>query len=134
MGLRRKAREVGIQVLYQMEMQNLAPKAAFELFWTSQETPEDKDFAVSLVEGVWRNKIEIDLLIERHSLHWKLPRMAVVYRNILRLGVYELLYLGDVPMNVVLNEAIEIAKKFGTQDSSAFINGVLDRVAREVKK
>lgn len=136
MGIRRKARELAIQILYQVEMQQEEPKAIFNLFWASQEAvpPEARQFATDLVEGAFRNRREIDQLIERHSLHWKLPRMAVVDRNVLRLGVYELLYLHDVPTNVVLNEAIEIGKKFGTTESSSFINGILDNVAKEVRK
>ena len=135
MGTRRKARELAIQVLYQMEMKNAEPRAVFNLFWKVEEVTGDVSrFTTELVEGVYRNRKEIDQLIEKHSLHWKLPRMAVVDRNILRLGVYELLYLHDVPTSVILNEAIEIAKRFGTEDSKSFINGVLDNVAKEVRK
>lgn len=135
MGSRRKARELSIQILYQMEMKGAEPREVVDLFWKVEEVgSEIRQFTQELVEGVYRNRREIDQLIEKHSLHWKLPRMAVVDRNILRLGVYELLYLHDVPTSVVLNEAIEIAKKFGTEDSSSFINGVLDNVAKEVRK
>src|SRR3989338_7698636 len=129
MGNRRKAREISVQILYQMEMQGAEPREVMGLFWRVEEGPaEVRQFATDLVEGVFRNRREIDQLIEKHSLHWKLSRMALVDRNILRLGVYELLYLHDGPTSVVLNEASEIAKKFGTEDSSSFINGVLDNV------
>ena len=135
MGSRRKARELSVQILYQMEMKGAEPRAVFDLFWRAEEVPADiRQFATDLVEGIYRNRKEIDQLIEKHSIHWKLSRMAVVDRNILRLGVYELLYLHDVPTSVVLNEAIEIAKKFGTEDSSAFINGVLVNAGKEVRK
>lgn len=135
MGHRRKARELAVQILYQIEMKGSEPKEVFDLFWKNEETsPDIRKFATDLVEGTYRNRKEIDLLIEKHSLHWKLSRMAVVDRNILRLGVYELLYLHDVPTSVVLNEAIEIAKRFGTEDSGAFINGILDNVAKEIRK
>lgn len=139
MGYRRKSREIAVQVLYQMEMKDAEPKAVFEIFWelfskTEEVAPEVTRFTAELVEGVYRNRFEIDQLIERYSIHWKMARMAVVDRNILRLGVYELLYLHDVPTSVVLNEAIEIAKKFGTEDSGSFINGILDNVAKEVRK
>jgi N utilization substance protein B len=135
MGHRRKARELAVQILYQIEMKGSEPKEVFDLFWKNEEaSPDIRKFATDLVEGTYRNRKEIDLLIERHSLHWKLSRMAVVDRNILRLGVYELLYLHDVPTSVVLNEAIEIAKRFGTEDSGAFINGILDNVAKEIRK
>ena len=116
-----------------MEMKGSDPKSALERAH-EEISEEGRMFASDLLEGTFRNKREIDDLIERHSLHWKLARMAVVDRNILRLAVYELLYLHDVPTSVVLNEAIEIAKKFGTEDSGAFINGILDKVAKEVRK
>lgn len=135
MGGRRKARELVVQILYQMEMKGAEPKVVLDLFWKVEEAPTDvRQFATDLVEGVYRNRREIDQLIEKHSIHWRLSRMAVVDRNILRLGVYELLYLHDVPTSVILNEAIEIAKKFGTEDSGAFTNGILDNVAKEVRK
>jgi len=140
MGDRRKSREVALQLLYEMEMKAADPKLVLELYrkrkgeeGRDELTGESLKFATDLLEGIFRNKSEIDVLIERHSLHWKLIRMAVVDRNILRLAVYELLYLHDVPTSVVLNEAIEIAKKFGTEDSGAFINGILDKVAKEVR-
>jgi len=133
MGDRRKSREFALQLLYEMEMKGSDPKSALERAH-EEISEEGRMFASDLLEGTFRNKREIDDLIERHSLHWKLARMAVVDRNILRLAVYELLYLHDVPTSVVLNEAIEIAKKFGTEDSGAFINGILDKVAKEVRK
>lgn len=135
MGHRRKARELAVQILYQMEMKGAEPREVLGLFWKGQEANEESvKFSTDLVEGIYRNRVEIDQLIERHSLHWKMVRMTVVDRNILRLGVYELLYLHDVPTSVALNEAIEIAKKFGTEDSGSFINGILDNVAKEVRK
>lgn len=137
MGNRRKAREIALQILYEMEMKASEPRVVLEWYWKGQgpDVPDEtRRFTTDLVEGTFRNRKEIDELIERHSLHWKLIRMAVVDRNILRLAVYELLYLHDVPTSVVLNEAIEIAKKFGTEDSGSFINGILDKIAKEVRK
>ena len=133
MGDRRKSRELALQLLYEMEVKGSDPKSVLD---RSQEeiSEEGRKFAGDLLDGTFRNRKEIDDLIERHSLHWKMVRMAVVDRNILRLGVYELLYLHDVPTSVILNEAIEIAKKFGTEESGAFINGILDKVAKEVRK
>ncbi len=135
MGYRRKSRELGVQILYQIEMKDSEPKEVLALYWRrgEEESEEVRQFATELVEGTFRNQKEINQIIERHSQHWKLSRMAVVDRNILRLGVYELLYLHDIPTSVILNEAIEIAKKFSTEDSSAFINGVLDNIAKEVR-
>ena len=138
MGNRRKSREIVLQVLYEMEIKNTEPKLALQMYWNGPaqaiEIPDEiRCFAIDLIEGIYRNKREIDQLVEKHSLHWKLIRMSVVDRNILRLGVYELLYLHDIPTSVILNEAIEIAKKFGTEDSGSFINGILDKVAKEVR-
>ncbi len=135
MGLRRKAREQALQILYQMEMQGGDLKATLNLYWKNHEEAAGpvREFTTQLAEGTLRNLPEIDELIEKHSMHWRVPRMSVIDRNILRLGVYELLYLHDVPTSVTLNEAIEIAKKFGTESSSAFINGILDHIAKEVR-
>lgn len=137
MGNRRHAREIALQLLYEIEMKGSEPRAVLDLYWKGQAeeaNAEVRPFATDLLEGTYRNRKEIDEIIEKHSLHWKLVRMAVVDRNILRLAVYELLYLHDIPTSVILNEAIEIAKKFGTEDSGAFINGILDKVAKEVRK
>ncbi|MBI2082569.1 MAG: transcription antitermination factor NusB [Deltaproteobacteria bacterium] len=135
MGQRRKARELALQLLYQMEMQDVGPKVVIDRFAESEEYPEEaKKFSYELVEGTYRNRREIDELIEKHSSHWKIARMSAVDRNILRLGVYELSYLNDVPTSVAIDEAIEIAKRFGTENSGAFINGILDNIAKDVRK
>ncbi len=134
MGQRRKSRELALQMLYEMEMKGVEPKAVFALYTGRPEfSPEAFEFAVKIVEGTYRNLKEIDQLIEKHSTHWKLLRMAAVDRNILREAVYELLYLHEIPPSVTLNEAIEIAKRFGTENSGAFINGILDQVAKEAR-
>ena len=94
--------------------------------------PVDEDtkaFAEALVSGAWREQTTIDQLIQRTSTNWKLERMARVDRNILRLAVYEILRRADVPVRVTLNEAIELGKKFGSEESTAFVNGVLDKIA-----
>ena len=137
MGDRRKAREIALQILYEVEVKGEEPKSILAHSSKDKEkevAPMTQEFATQLVEGTYRNRKEIDQLIEKHSLHWKLNRMASIDRNILRLSVYELLYLHDVPSSVVLNEAIEIAKKFGTEGSGSFINGILDKVSKEVRK
>src|SRR5438477_8551657 len=133
MGRRRKAREVALQFLYQLDQHgDTDPTAHEEEFWTRH--PLDKEtqaFVSELVRGVTRRYAEVDKLIAQYTEHWDIDRMAVVDRNILRLAVYELLWAPDVPPKAVINEAIEIAKKFGTTESSRFINGVLDRILRE---
>ena len=129
MGKRRKARELAVCLLYQLEFHPNRCARAMETFWAQHPTsPETKEFAHNLVTGVRENLNQIDSLIERFAEHWSLKRIALVEKNILRLGIYELLYREDIPRKVTLNEAIEIAKVYGSADSGKFINGILDRV------
>ena len=134
MGRRRKAREIALQFLYQLDLNgddDPAPSAAE--FWARHPVDsEARAFADALVRGTKANQPKIDQIIAQFTEHWDLDRMAVVDRNILRVAVYELLWQSDVPGKVAINEAIEIAKKFGTAESSRFVNGVLDRVHREL--
>lgn len=131
MGKRRKSREIALQILYQMEVNPRDAQETIELFWRSfSSTEEVKQFATRIVEGVSRQKEEIDTLIDKYSEHWRLDRMDWVDRNILRMGVYELMYCDDIPINVALNEAIDLGKKFGSEESGAFINGILDRLSK----
>jgi len=123
-GKRRKAREVALQFLYQLDLNG-----------DDDPIPHDETraFADALVRGVKGNQAKIDHAISQFAEHWDLERMAVVDRNILRLAVYELLWTAEVPPKVAINEAIEIAKKFGTKESSRFINGLLDRIHKELR-
>jgi N utilization substance protein B len=134
-GRRRKAREVALQFLYQLDLREaLDPTPYAGEFWSQHAVDaEARAFADELVRGTKQNQAKIDALIAQFTEHWGLERMAVVDRNILRAAVYELLWHTDVPPKVAINEAIEIAKKFGTGESSRFINGVLDRIARELR-
>ena len=101
-------------------------------FWCSFKTDSDvKKFFTILVLGTFQHLDEIDQIINDTSKNWKLDRMAVVDRNIIRCAVFEILYLSDIPSTVTINEAIEIAKRYGTEDSPGFINGILDRIADE---
>jgi len=136
MSSRRKAREAAVQVLYQLEVSALEPAAALELFWSNlaQGGREDREFTERLVHGVRESAVEIDEKIRQVSKHWRLERMARVDRNVIRLATYELMKLPEVPARVTLNEAIELAKRFGDEDSPAFVNGVLDRVAADLGK
>lgn len=147
MGNRRKAREVTLQLLYETELAQKSGKEVTERFWKdphsliledSEMSPaamdEVKAFTRQILEGVSSNVREIDALIEQHSTHWKVTRMASVDRNILRMAVFELLYCQDIPASVTINEAIEIAKKYGTEESGAFVNGILDHIAKALKK
>lgn len=135
MGRRRKAREVALQFMYQLDQHGEIDPAAHEAeFWARHSVDDDtRAFATALVLGAARRRAEIDKIIAQYAEHWELDRMAVVDRNILRLAVYELLERSSAPPKVAINEAIEISKKFGTRESSRFINGVLDRVHRELR-
>jgi N utilization substance protein B len=130
-GKRTKARERAVQALYQIDVAATDLEEALARFWRSFEPVEREvmDLAEALVRGVATHRREIDDVIEGVSEHWRLDRMARVDRNVLRLAVHELLHRPDVPMKVVINEAIELGKKYGSESSGAFINGVLDKIA-----
>ena len=135
MGRRRKAREVALQFLYQLDLHDAADPAPHEPeFWGRHPVDDEaRAFADALVRGTKQNQSKIDALISQFAEHWELERMAVVDRNILRAAIYELLWQPAIPPKVAINEAIEIAKKFGTGESSRFINGVLDRIHKELR-
>jgi N utilization substance protein B len=129
MSTRRRAREIALQVLYQLDLDPAEPKKVLDRHWENfQPSEQAREFCARLVEGVLQNLGEIDGLIEENSENWTLKRMAVVDRNILRLAAFELRFCPDIPFKATLNEAVELAKKFGADDSGAFINGVLDRI------
>ena len=133
MGNRRKGRELALQALYQIEMTGDSSSAAVEMFLSHFEGSQDaKNFARRLVAGVVSKRADIDRLIDRCSQHWKLTRMAKVDLVILRMAAYEVLFCPDIPVNVSLDEAIEIGRRFGTADSATFINGVLDQLAHSM--
>lgn len=135
MGKRRKARELALQLLYQLDLWDEAdPSPHLSEFWSRHPVdPEVRVFTEALVRGTKLHQPKIDELIGQYAEHWKLGRMAVVDRNILREGIFELLWLAEVPPKVAINEALEVAKKFSTQESSRFINGILDRVRKELR-
>ena len=129
-GIRRKARELALQVLYQMEITCEPAPSGPESFWGHfPSRPAARDFAQRMIAGVTAHRDEIDGLIENAAAHWKLERMSKVDLIILRLASYELLFCPDIPLNVSIDEAIEIGNRYGSDDSPAFINGVLDQVA-----
>ncbi len=118
-----------MQVLFQMEISGDDSREAIESFCQHFEVPEKaKPFFFRLVEGVKSHRNEIDRLIGRFADHWKISRMSRVDRNLMRLAVFELVYCDDIPPKVSINEAIDIGKKFGSEQSSAFINGILDSI------
>ncbi len=128
---RTKARERAVQALYQIDVAATDLDEALARFWKSFE-PVDREvmeLTEQLVRGVARERRAIDEAIEAVSTHWRMDRMARVDRNVLRLATHELLHRPDVPVKVVINEAIELGKKHGSESSGAFVNGVLDRIA-----
>lgn len=117
----------------------MSPAEALEASWgaTDEEGARDGEahrFALELIQGVQRHRAAIDALLEQHSVNWRVDRMQRIDRNVLRIGVFELLHRPEIPRNVTINEAVELGKSFGNEDSSAFINGLLDRIAAAVDK
>jgi transcription antitermination protein NusB len=133
MGNRRKARECALQILFQLEFNTADPSALAKDYWRHQRvTPGTRDFGTWLVERILAHRDEIDEAVQSASRNWRLDRMAVVDRNILRIAVCELLYEPTLVPAIVINEAIEIAKKYSGQESSVFVNGVLDAVGKRL--
>jgi len=134
MSNRRKLREAGIQILYGLDFYDMDAAAALAHYRTHfGEDLGDDGFLGQVIRGVHAHKDEIDQLIRAFSTNWRLERMAIVDRNILRLATFELLHMDDIPRKVCINEAIEVAKKYGGDDSPSFINGILDRIALEIR-
>lgn len=134
MGTRRKARECALQLLFQYDIQN-NKITDLNLFWSNFNIKEDvRDFTSYLFNGVQNALDHIDSIIETHSNNWKVSRMSRVDRNILRLATFELIHCDDIPPNVSLDEAIEIGKKYGSEDSASFINGILDNILKNYPK
>ena len=130
---RTKSREYALQMLYQADIRHSKADPILEEFWEGHEpvTDEIKAFAQELFSGTLSHQLEIDALISQHADNWAINRMAVIDRNILRLGAFELLHVDDVPSKVCINEAIELAKRFGDADSGKFINGILDAIHKK---
>ena len=132
MGTRRKSRELALQALYQEELAGRAGLLDFMEFCAHfQVNKKAIPYAQKLLLGVHEKKEAINQLISRYAENWRLERMSVIDRNILRLAIFELHYQDDVPISVAINEAVEIAKRFSTDDSGPFINGILDGMARD---
>ncbi|MFH0840260.1 MAG: transcription antitermination factor NusB [Candidatus Omnitrophota bacterium] len=133
---RTKAREYALKVLYQIEMTKDGYADALKSFWERESEKEDSigEFAGQLVKGVVENMKEIDATITKYATNWQIDRMAVVDRNILRIAAFEILHLDDIPPKVSINEAVDIAKKYGDKDSGKFVNGVLDKINKMKEK
>jgi N utilization substance protein B len=132
---RTKAREIALQILYQMDIVKSGASETTDKYWQgTDDKPEAEilEFSNRLVRGVSENMGRIDEIISTYAKNWEIKRMAVVDRNIIRMAAYELIFLEDIPPKVSLNEAIDIAKKYGDEDSGKFVNGILDRINKEV--
>ena len=135
MGIRRRSRELAMQALFYMDIHQNSSQELLERFCEYFPPPEKtRPFFFKLVNGVLATRTEIDALIERYSENWQLSRMSFVDRNVIRIAVYEMLYCSDIPPKVSINEAVDIGKKFGTEESGAFINGIIDSIRIELEK
>lgn len=131
MGLKRRARELALQMLYQMDMGSVQMKDLQERFLPAASAPEAaKMMALLMVRNTWDKLADIDRHLRDLAENWDLARMASVDRNILRLAAYEILYDSEIPKSVAINEAIEIVKRFSTEESSKFVNGILDKLEK----
>ncbi len=133
---RRQAREYALQILFQIDFtEKKLGRRELDEFWSDKkENREIREFAEELVKGTLEKLEDIDALIEKLAENWILGRMAAVDRNILRFAAFEILYRRDIPSAVTINEALEIAKKYSSSESAPFLNGVLDRLAKEAGK
>ena len=134
---RRRAREYALQMLFQLDVtKNKISQDVLQDFWKNIKVDDEdvREFADDIVVGTREHIDEIDRVITGTAEHWSIDRIAIVDRNILRVATYELLYRHDIPPPVIMNEAIEIAKKFSTEDSASFINGILDKIAANASK
>jgi transcription antitermination protein NusB len=136
MGTRRKSRELCLQMLFQWDMGKQSPEHVRKTFWAERDEvdADTRGFADDLFNVAVDRQMQIDDLIQKHAQHWRMERMAAVDRNVLRTGVAEFLSSRETPRPVVINEALEIARKFSAPESVQFINGVLDSVGKDLTK
>ena len=135
MGKRRKARELVLKSLYSYEISNIEPNTTLDdLLSESTLDPSSRIFASQLYNKVLENRNSIDNMIKECVDNWDINRLAIIDKNIIRMGICELLFFGDIPQKVSMDEAIELAKKYGAEDSGSFVNGILDHVANNLSK
>jgi N utilization substance protein B len=136
MGTRRKSRELTMQMLFQGDLGKQTPEQVRSLFWNSRDDVDDetRGFAEDLYRVATARQPEVDALIESHAQNWRLERMAVVDRNLLRAAVAEMLGYPNTPAAIIINESLEIARRYAAPESVQFLNGVLDAIARDVLK
>ncbi|MGH9766896.1 MAG: transcription antitermination factor NusB [Blastocatellia bacterium] len=135
MGARRRARECALQMLFSYDVARPSVEELIETYWgeMAEAAEEVRVFANELVIGTISHLVEIDDRIRLRTEHWRIPRMAIVDRNLLRLAVFEFLHQPSTPMTVAINEALEIARRFSTHEATQFINGILDAIKRDVE-
>ena len=135
---RTRSREYALQILYQIDITHEEPFSAINDFWQAHIDEgideEMKDFAAEIVKGTVQNLVEIDRKIAQYATNWELERMAVVDRNILRMGGFELLYSSGIPPKVAINEGVDLAKKFSGVEAGKFVNAILDKIKIELEK
>ncbi len=132
MGVRSQARESALKSLYQIEVGKSVPEHAITENTTTSNFPkESSEFCAFLVKGILEHREQLDEIITRYAHNWDLTRMAVIDKNILRIGAYELLFVRDIPPKVSINEAVELAKRYGDLESTKFVNGILDSIFRK---
>ena len=133
---RTKARECALKILYAVDIRKDPSEECARIFWENQSTisNEIKEFSDFLIRGVTKNRDPIDSVISKYATNWQIKRMPTIDRNILRLATFELLFVEDIPPKVSINEAIEMAKRYGDKDSGKFANGVLDKINKAEKK
>ena len=135
MGTRRRARELAMQALFYIDTQQNGSPRMLDRFCENFSLPQNvRPFFLQLVNGVLATQPQIDSLIERYSKNWRVQRMSCVDRNVMRIAVFEMLFCSDIPPKVSINEAIDIGKKFGSEDSGAFINGIVDSIRMAIEK
>jgi N utilization substance protein B len=135
MGARRRARECALQMLFSYDVARPSVEELLEAYWgeMAEASEEVRSFANEIVMGTITHLDEIDERIRLRTEHWRIPRMAIVDRNLLRMAVYEFLYQPNTPKTVAINEALEIARRFSTHEATQFINGILDAIKRDIE-
>jgi len=135
MGKRRKARESTLKILFQLEFNDSQPENISDSFWQHRRvSSEIKEYCLWLLKGILSHRESIDRLIQSVSQHWRLDRMALVDRNVMRIAVYELLYEENIAPAIIIDEAIEIARKYSSDEAATFVNGILDAVRKKIEK
>jgi len=135
MGTRRQGREWALQLLFQADLNPTPPEEALKYFWMEREKadPQIRKFTEVLFLGAMEHKAEIDATMRRYVKNWSIERMGVVDRNVLRMALHELLHRDDIPPVVTINEAVDLAKFFSNSESGRFVNGILDRVRKDLR-